>query len=587
MEPLNTFSDLVLLAQEDPDWEAIRSLGKYMLGFFTLMVIVLIPFWILGWISQGYYAIRRRFRKWRRESKNAAEIRGRTLIDFKTATQIADGLRSLDDPGMFWGGIRLPSNAAGYHFCVVGSTGSGKTLTLQCLMNSVLRSIGTGRGHRAIIYDAKRDVISVLSGMGFGQPGGPPLMILNPFDARSAAWDISRDVTDKKTAVHVAHILIPPDKNASQPFFSDAVRDLLTGTLVALHYQAPENWSLRDVFLILQSPTRMRQLFQACPHTTHLIESYLAASEWPSIRSTIATKVAVFEPVVAAWEKAPCRISLRDWVRGEGILVLGIDETARTSLDAINRVMFKRMTELLLAEPESESRRTWIFLDECQIAGELDGLSSLLLKGRGYGISVVLGFQDVEGLREVYGEKEANQIVGQCANKAILRLESDKTAEWASAVVGQYEAIETTVSHSYHEEVVSYGQHKTVRQAFIPSQFMNLSTPDRQRDIGLHGIYIVRAVGVFEAKVSSTTLSSFLPKPNQQRLNYVERPSEDQYFSPWSDEDSRRLRLSETSPSSSSSTSPDGMTNDLGRMSNKKTLAPRGKLDDVSRVKLE
>lgn len=53
-----------------------------------------------------------------------------------------------------------------------------------------------------------------------------------------------------------------------------------------------------------------------------------------------------------------------------------------------------------------------MFLDELRDLGRLDALNRLLLKGRSKNVSVVLGFQDIEGLREVYGDKVANEIVG-------------------------------------------------------------------------------------------------------------------------------------------------------------------------------
>ena len=87
----------------------------------------------------------------------------------------------------------------------------------------------------------------------------------------------------------------------------------------------------------------------------------------------------------------------------------------RQSLDAINQAIFKRAAELLLAQDESPERETWIILDELREAGKLDGLTSLLSKGRSFGARVVVGFQDIEGLRAVYGEKEANEMPPDCA----------------------------------------------------------------------------------------------------------------------------------------------------------------------------
>ena len=96
-------------------------------------------------------------------------------------------------------------------------------------------------GHRAIIYDAKQDIVSILAGMRDRPTVDGKLslscrvVLLNPFDKRSAAWDMAKDILAPVTAQQIATILIPVEKNASQPFFTDAARHILTGVFYRLH----------------------------------------------------------------------------------------------------------------------------------------------------------------------------------------------------------------------------------------------------------------------------------------------------------------------------------------------------------------
>ena len=57
---------------------------------------------------------------------------------------------------------------------------------------------------------------------------------------------------------------------------------------------------------------------------------------------------------------------------------------------------------MLLAQPESATRRVWHFWDELKHAGRLDILPSIATFGRGAGNRLVLGLQDIDGLRHVY-----------------------------------------------------------------------------------------------------------------------------------------------------------------------------------------
>ena len=61
------------------------------------------------------------------------------------------------------------------------------------------------------------------------------------------------------------------------------------------------------------------------------------------------------------------KISLIEWAsdRGEDncVLILGNNERARAAIDRINQVVFKRVAELLLDQPEDRmgARRSWMF----------------------------------------------------------------------------------------------------------------------------------------------------------------------------------------------------------------------------------
>ena len=297
----------------------------------------------------------------------------------------------------------------------------------------------SGDGHRAMIYDAKGDMVSLLSGMGLRCP----VVILNPLDARSAAWDVAKDIASPATARQFATILIPEDKNASQPFFANAARDLIGQMVLALIQIKPGEWTLRDLVLAMQNREALIGILSQTPQGKAKADIYFGEDRTGlNILSEVATRLAPFESVAEAWSRCPHKISLTDWVASESVLVLGTNEEHRAALDPINRVLFQRATELTLSQSESDTRRTWFFFDEVRDAGNLESLGRLMTKGRSKGACVVLGFQDIEGMHDAFGKERANEFIGQCANKAILRLNSPETAKWASELFGKYEFTE-------------------------------------------------------------------------------------------------------------------------------------------------
>jgi len=74
--------------------------------------------------------------------------------------------------------MHIPEASATKHFLFVGTTGSGKTLSLRMLMQSVLPTVES-RDARALIYDSKQDMLSILEGTRLGSK----IYILNPFDS--------------------------------------------------------------------------------------------------------------------------------------------------------------------------------------------------------------------------------------------------------------------------------------------------------------------------------------------------------------------------------------------------------------------
>ena len=107
--------------------------------------------------------------------------------------------------------------------------------------------------------------------------------------------------------------------------------------------------------------------------------------------------------------------------------------------------MFRVLVEEIDVQPDSSTRRTWFWIDEARLSGPLlrgKMLPYLAVKGRSRGACLVLAFQDIDGFREAAGIRIANEIIAQCSHKALLRMESDESAKWATQVIGQYETLD-------------------------------------------------------------------------------------------------------------------------------------------------
>jgi type IV secretory pathway TraG/TraD family ATPase VirD4 len=434
-----------------------------------------------------------------------------------------------------FGGLELPDSESTSHFLCLGTTGSGKTIIVRLLMQSVLPWIGTGLDRRALVYDAKQDMLPLLGGIC------PDVQVrtMNPFDARGVAWDICADVREPRVAVEIAFTLIP-STHESQPFFADAARHLMYGVMVSYMLSGHE-WTFADLIRGLSSPRRLKGILKKHAQTRDLISAYFYDKRLLSnIMSTIATKLLAFGPIAGAWEDAQEKYSLTQWVQDELILVLGNSEISRTAIDALNRCIFKRASDLTLALPESFSRRNWFFIDELSEAGRLDGIVSLLKKGRSKGAAVAISMQGTSGLKDerLYGPYLTAELLAQIGNRFIGRVEDPDCADFLSRLIGEQEVDQFTRSetHSTQSGPSTTTNHQIVtRRAVLPSELMSVDSCTRGN--GLTGYFMVRSAGCYKTTLDGDELfDEALIPPDPNVPEFIARPVETQFIQPWTDE---------------------------------------------------
>jgi len=441
-----------------------------------------------------------------------------------------------------WGGSVVPRKAETTHFSVIGAPGSGKTLTLKQMMREALPDIDSLPDQRAFVYDAKQDALGFLSSL----PLDCPIVTLNPFDARSAAWDMAKDITTPSAAEQLARIIVPDEQGGGNYFFSAGARDLLTELVTTFMRTAPGEWTLRDLVLAGSNKDSLHDVLSCTVSGQAMLASYFSEERTGmNVLATLRTRLAPLDVAASLWAKADYKVSLEEWANGNFVLVVASDERIRASLDTLNRVIFRRLVDITLSQPESFERRSWYFLDEVRDGGKLDGLSSLMTRGRSKGVSVVLGFQDVNGLRHAYGHDLANEIMAMCSNVALLRMASSETAAWASKLMGDYERVEVRLSTSTNgtrrSKTKSEDRRKT--EAVLPSEFLTLPLTNAAN--GLPGFYMSPELGAYR---TTTPLADILGNEQGTEPDFIPRPDQDQWLERWSESDFERLGITATAP---------------------------------------
>jgi type IV secretory pathway TraG/TraD family ATPase VirD4 len=479
----------------------------------------------------------------RRHLRKQQFTRGRQLRRLLPPQSSASGALS-------FGILKIKPSDATRHFLVVGTTGSGKSLVQRLLMKDVLQAVKPGNDSRALIFDAKNDMSNYLKHIGVVCP----VMTLNPFDAKtdfaqSVSWDIAADITSPARALNLASSLIPAERGGSNQYFTDAARQVVSGVIESFLRHSPGVWTFSDLVYVCLSLERVVDVLERDDSGSEVVGCFLREERTAyQVFTTIVSRMAYFKPVAALWQRTPQRLSLRDWLQQESILLFGSNSTVRTALEAINEIVFRILVEEIDIQSDSTSRRTWVWIDEARLSGPLlrgPMIPYLCVKGRSRGACLVLAFQDIEGFREAAGVRIAHEIIAQCSYKAILRLESDESATWASKLLGQYETLQwmkTDSSVSIRTSSSSVTEQLSRKDAVLPSQFYLI--PCTNREHGLSGYFVGPDVGAMFGTIPGKQLDSIVV-PN--RSSYASVPAQfaenDQWLQNWTPHDKRRLEL--------------------------------------------
>lgn len=478
--------------------------------------------------------------------KTEEVIRGPVLESFDDIRKQSETLATARNHGLVWGGVSMPNDAARSHFLVCGTTGSGKTKTIQLLMETVLRRVKPKSDVRALVYDAKGDMAQYLAALNLQCP----IHILNIFDQRGTAWDIAADLTSREDAEELATSLCPVSGNERDPFYPQATRALVSSLIETLSQRAPGQWTLRDVINAANLKTQqLKKLLGLFPEIEHLLYTVFEAKELPSVRVSVSTALRKYSGLAGAWHATlnqGRKISLNEWLDDESVLLLPSRRDYSSLIAPLNQLIVRHLASRILVGSETETRQTWLFLDELRGLGYIPDIPDLLAEGRSKGLCAVIGFQELSGLQNPdlgYGEYETDRIIGQCNSVAFLRSKDVKTAEWASKMLMEHERIVTLTSRSTSRGTVTDGENQQISQVplVLPSEIQNLHLCDRQS--GLSGYYSSGCFrGPWKATLSPEFITGSISKPDMKVPAFLKH--EHSYAcSPWDAEDLKRLNL--------------------------------------------
>lgn len=385
-----------------------------------------------------------------------------------------------EENSVFWAMTRIPLSDACKHFLVCGSVGAGKTTIIDLLTQSIAPRFKNSRSQpeQLIIFDSKGDSIPKLAahGLKIDDPENN-VWLLNPYDKRSAKWSLADAAKSPLMARHFASLLIPEEPHSHSPYFWKSSRLVVRAVMTALNGINPE-WELSDLIEALSSYDRIRAIVFRNPRAWRTAGAILDDKQHVhAVISSIASRIEAFEDVAALWQRSPSGkvFSIEDFLKKPGVLIIGYDEVLKESFWPINALLLKALSKEILRGAETHLPRHWFVFDEFPALGAIDTIQDLVNRGRSKGASVLVGFQSVDQLYQIYTPSGANNLLEQFAFKTFCRVGGPNTAEWAERYFGKYRRTEPVLTQNFGPVYTYSIQHGIAeRSIFLASYFMGL-----------------------------------------------------------------------------------------------------------------
>jgi len=335
--------------------------------------------------------------------------------------------------------IRVTRESIGLHLGLAGASQSGKT-------NAINQILSSRREHKekALIVDPNGEFYS-----RFGRPGD---VILSLYDKRSAPWDFW---CEKMSAVELAKAMVEvrDGMDGNSKFFQTTGRSVLA-SLLRISKSQEQLWKLanlpaEDLELILKA-------------NNEISHRYLGQGESGQASGVIATALMnltflkYLNHHVRTREtetgKKENPFSIRQWVMDDNderwVFLVATDSHWEDTRSLVRLWFDIASTAVLEREKGPKTQPIWLVCDEISTIGNLPTLPKILDRGYKYAGTLVLGYQSLAQIEQIYGAESSRNIIQGLQNIIVFACNENQLSRELADRLGRYEIEEVDPSLS-------------------------------------------------------------------------------------------------------------------------------------------
>ncbi|EDP8833927.1 type IV conjugative transfer system coupling protein TraD [Salmonella enterica subsp. enterica] len=367
------------------------------------------------------------------------------------------------------------------NFLLHGTVSTGKSEVIRRLANYARQ-----RGDMVVIYDRSGEFVKSYYDPSIDK-------ILNPCDARCAAWDLWRECLTLPDFDNAANTLIPMGTK-EDPFWQGSGRTIFAEAAYLMRNDSDRNYSkLVDTLLSIKIE-KLRTFLKDSP-AANLVEEKIEKTAI-SIRAVLTNYVKAVR-YLQGIERNGEPFTIRDWMRGvredqkNGWLFISSNADTHASLKPVISMWLSIAIRGLLAMGENRNRRVWYFCDEIPTLHKLPDLVEIVPEARKFGGCYVFGIQSSTQMEDIYGEKAAATLLDVMNTRVFFRSPSYKIADYVAHEIGEKEILKASEQYSYGADPVRDGVStgKEMERVTLVSYSDIQSLPDLTCYVTLPGPY--------------------------------------------------------------------------------------------------
>ncbi|MBR8007414.1 type IV secretion system DNA-binding domain-containing protein [Burkholderia vietnamiensis] len=291
---------------------------------------------------------------------------------------------------------------------------------------------------KLLLYDRKGDFTE-------RYPDG---VIVSPWDARSAVWDIAKDLVDVSARRAMASILSPTFDGDKNKWLNDGAAGVIYAILESLYADFGMSWGWHQ--LLERGAYPHGQLYKLVQQHNPVIAKTIADADnmgTQSILGAVGQAFTVVSQLTLAWgdvgPERP-RFSMREFLddryQGEPMLILrnGRDESlAKAYISVLFNVAQTQMMNVEDTDnSHNDGRAVFFVIDEFTSIGRL-AVEALTAVGRSKGCMVILGFQDKAQINSTYDQNFASSLESMVGTNVVCRLGPGDTRDRMTRLIGE------------------------------------------------------------------------------------------------------------------------------------------------------